>query len=274
MYENKRDTSSDGVGWIIFWVTVVILGVIVGLITLFSSMRFVGTGEIGVVSSYGKVTGRELSEGMAWVAPWGANNVNKYSIQVQKEETPDVAAATKDLQDAKATVVLNYQLEAGKVSEIHQTIGSKYSEKLIAPAVQEVFKANTSKYTASETITNRPALKADVVQGLTERLKKYGIRVLDVSLTNFAFSAAFNQSIEQTQVAQQEVIKARNELEKTKVEAEKAIAEAYGKAESQRIQQESLTPEILQRDAIWKWDGKMPTTITGDASTIFSIPIK
>lgn len=270
MYDETRNDNS--VFWFGFWFITIILGIAVGLITLFSSMRFVGTGEIGVVTSYGKVTGRELTEGFAWVAPWGANNVTKYSIQVQKEETADVAAATKDLQDAKATVVLNYQLEAGKVSEIHQKIGSQYSEKLIAPATQEVFKAATAKYTATESITNRPALKAAVVEGLKERLEPFGITVLDVSLTNFAFSEAFNASIEATQVANQEVIKARNELEKAKVDAEKRIAEAQGAAEAQRLQQETLTRELLDKQWIEKWDGKLPT-YTGDGAN-FYIPTK
>lgn len=257
----------------------VILGGIAGvvalllLITFLTSIRSVDTGRVGVVTQYGRVTGRELTEGMSFVAPWGVNNVTEYDVKVQKEETPDVAAATKDLQDAKATVVLNYQLERGRVSKIHQEIGEDYSMKLIAPATQEVFKAATAKYTATESITNRPALKADVVEGLKTRLEPFGIRVLDVSLTNFAFSEAFNQSIEQTQVAQQEVLKARNELERVKVEAEKAISAAQGQAEAQRLQQATLTQELLYKQWIEKWNGVLPSTVTGD-STILSLPPK
>lgn len=241
------------------------------LITLLTSIRSVDTGRVGVVTQYGRVTGRELTEGMSFVAPWGVNNVTEYDVKVQKEETPDVAAATKDLQDAKATVVLNYQLERGRVSKIHQDIGEDYSAKLIAPATQEVFKAATAKYTATESITNRPALKADVVEGLKTRLEPFGIRVLDVSLTNFAFSEAFNNSIEQTQVALQEVLKAKNELEKVRVDAEKTIAQATAQAEAQRLQQQTLTRELLEKQWIEKWNGVLPTTTVGN-ETILSIP--
>jgi len=241
---------------------------ILAIITLFSSMRFVGTGEVGVVTQYGRVTGRELTEGFSWVLPWGLNSVTKYDIKVQKEQTEGVAAATKDLQDTNATVVLNYQLERGKVSNIHQSIGKTYDDKLIAPATQEVFKAATANYTAAETITQRPALKADVVAALKDRLEPYGITVLDVSLTNFAFSEAFNDAIEQTQIANQEVIKAKNELEKAKVDAEREITKAKAAAEAQRLQQQTLTDELLEKQWIEKWDGKLPTYV-GDGANFY-----
>lgn len=63
-----------------------VIVVVIGLITLFSSMRSVDTGKIGVVTQYGKVTGRELEEGFSWVAPWGINNVTEYDIKTQKVE--------------------------------------------------------------------------------------------------------------------------------------------------------------------------------------------
>lgn len=249
--------------------TIVVILIVLGLVTLFTAMRHVGTGQVGVVTNYGKVTGRELSEGLAFVAPWGVNSVTKYDTKVQKEETPDVRAATKDLQDATATVVLNYQLKRGKISTIHQTIGKDFSEKLIAPAVQETFKATAAKFTASESITDRASLKADVTRGMKERLEPHGITVLDVSLTNFTFSDSFNEAIEQTVRAEQEVIKARNELEKAKVDAERQIAAAQGAAEAQRLQQETLSQELLDKQWIEKWNGSMPTYMGSDANFYF-----
>jgi regulator of protease activity HflC (stomatin/prohibitin superfamily) len=236
-------------------------------------MRSVDTGKVGVVTQMGRVTGRELSEGFSFVAPWGFNNVTEYDIKTLKTEA-ESKAATKDLQDVSATVVLNYRLERGKVSEMHQTVGEKYQDILVAPALQEVFKSMAAKYTATESITERPALKADVVEGLTERLKKYGISVQDVSLTNFAFSEAFNNAIEATQVANQNVARMRQELESVKVQAEKDITAAQGAAEAQRLQQQTLTTEILQKQAIEKWDGKLPTTYAGDNGTLFNIPLR
>lgn len=246
---------------------------LLALITLFSSMESVGTGKIGVVTNYGKVTGRELSEGLSWIAPWGVESVTEYDIKTQKDEVQS-AAATKDLQDVNGTLVLNYQLSRGEVSHIHQTVGKDYKDKLILPALNEVFKSVSAKYTASELITNRAEVKKDVYDALKARLEKYGISVQDVSITNFSFSAAFNQAIEAVQIANQNIAKAQQELAQAKVDAEKKVTQAQADADAQRLQQQTLTPELLQKMAIDKWNGVLPTTnASGSGSFLFNIPV-
>lgn len=243
---------------------------VLGLTWLFSSMTSIDTGKIGVVTNYGKVTGKELSEGLTWIAPFGIESVTEYDVKTQKVEV-SAAAATKDLQDVNATLVLNYQLQRGEVSKVHQTIGADYNDKLVLPAVQEVFKAASAKFTAQELITSRPEVKKVAYDALAARLSKYGITVQDLSIVNQQFSAEFNKSIESTQVAQQEVLKAKQELEKVRVDAEKQIAEAQAQAEAQRLKQATLTPELLQQEAIKKWDGKLPQYST-TGSSIFNLP--
>lgn len=253
----------------------ILVGIIVfiGLMTVITSMRSVGTGRVGVITQMGRVTGREIGEGFSLVAPWGFNNVTEYDIKTQKQQV-ESNAATLDLQDVKGTLVLNYRLNRGDVSKIHQEVGPDYVDKIVTPTINEVFKAGTAKYTAQELITKRPAVKADVTKALQERLEKRGITVEDVNITNLEFSVAFNQAIEAVQIANQNVAKARQDLETTKVEAEKQIAEAQGRAEAQRLQQLTLTAEILQQQAINKWDGKLPSTYAGGANTLFNIPLR
>lgn len=264
----QNSNSKRVVKAVIFGVVALLL-----LITLLSSMRSVDTGEVGVVTRYGKVTGRELGEGFSWVAPWGINNVTVYDVKTQKEQVDGIAAASKDLQDVKGTVVLNYELQRGEVSKIHQTVGKDYKDKLITPALNEVFKATTSQYTAQELITRRPEVKEEIVKQLTDRLKKYGITVQDVSLTNFEFSVAFNQAIESVQIANQKVAQAQQELAQAKIDAEKTVTQAQAQADAQRAQQQTLTSELLEKMWIEKWDGKLPTTTAG-SNAQFYIPTK
>ncbi|NQD41436.1 prohibitin family protein [Glutamicibacter halophytocola] len=231
-----------------------------GLITLFSSMRTVDTGKIGVVTRFGKTTGRELSEGLAWVMPWGVDRVSIYDVKIQKEEVPSTAA-TKDLQDVNGTVVVNYEVKRGEVSTIHKTIGVEFKDKLVTPAIHEVFKSAAAKFNAGELVTNRAALKADVTHQLATRLEKYGITVRDVSITNFQFSEAFTQAIEQKQVAEQEAQRAQFNLERANTDAL-----------AQKAQSETLSAEYLQKLAIDKWDGRLPSYLGG--GTVFNIPLK
>lgn len=256
------------------WVTlaVVFVLVLIGIITFVKAFVAVDTGKVGVVTNYGRVTGRELSEGVAFISPW-TEEVTEYDVKTQKVEAP-TNAATKDLQDVSAKVVLTYTLNRGKVSEVHQNVGADYQAKEIDPQVQEAFKAVSARYTASELITERAKVKAEVVENLRDRVeqaKRYTIQ--DVAITDFTFSEAFNQAIEAVQIANQNVAKARQELETTKVEAEKKIEEARGAAEAQRQQQQTLTEELLRKQWIEKWDGKLPTYV-GGGDTSFYIPAK
>lgn len=252
---------------------------LVALVTLVTAWQPIGTGKVGVVTQYGKVTGRELTEGQSWIIPWGIEQVTEYDVKTQKVEA-GATAATKDLQDVNATIVLTYNLNRGKVSEVHRTVGVNFQAIEIDPQVQESFKAVSARYTASELITNRAEVKSEVVKNLRERVEKSGrYNIVDVAITNFAFSQAFNQAIEATQVARQEAEKARQQLETVKVQAEKDIAAAQGAAEAQRLQQQTLTPELLrkmelenQAKAIEKWNGVQPTTVAGGNGLLFNIP--
>lgn len=231
------------------------------IITVLSSIKVIGTGRVGVVTQYGRVTGRELGEGMSLVLPLGLNSVTVYDIKIQKE-TVTSSAASQDLQDVSSEIVLNYQLERGSVSRVHQTIGAEYVDKVVTPAVNEVFKSASAKYTASQLITERSKLKAEAFDTLVARLKPYGVRVSELSLVDFKFSPNFSKAIEEKQVAQQNAERAKFNLEAAKTDAE-----------AQRAQSETLTPLYLQKQAIEKWDGKLPTYMGGGES-VFNIPLR
>lgn len=257
-----------------------VIGVLIllALITFFSSMRSVDTGRVGVVTAYGQVTGRELTEGLSWVLPWGLNNVTEYDIKTQKVEATS-QAAIKDLQDVNATIVLTYNLNRGKISEVHQQVGANFQQVEIDPQVQEAFKAVAARYTASELITERARVKEEVLKSLQDRLEKSGrYNIQDIAITNFTFSAEFNKAIEAVQIANQNVARARQELETVRVQAEKDIAAAQGAAEAQRLQQQTLTPELLrkmelenQAKAIEKWNGVQPTTVADGSNLLFNV---
>jgi regulator of protease activity HflC (stomatin/prohibitin superfamily) len=247
-----------------------------GLISLFLlflifCFRTVGAGQVGIVTRFGEVN-RAARSGVVIKAPWPIERLYKMDIRVQKEQQ-ESQAATSDLQDVKATLALNYALDSTTAIRVYKEIGPDYKDRIITPAVQESFKAASANYTAGQLVTERTAVKGKAYEVIKDRLQKYGIRVIDLNIVNFSFSSQFNAAIESVQVANQNVSKARQELEQVKVDAEKTVAAATAQAEAQRLQQQTLTPQLLQKYAIDKWDGKLPTTNAG-GDTIFNIPLR
>lgn len=246
--------------------SIAVIVFIVLFITLFSSTQTVDTGKIGVVTSYGKVTGRELGEGFSWVTPWGVDNVTEYDVKTQREEQ-QATAATADLQNVNAKVVVNYSVERGKVSDIHKTVGVGYKDVLITPAIQSAFKSNTAKYNALDLVNKRGEAESEVKTELIKRLATRGITIENVSIIDLNYSTAFTDAIESRQVAEQNAQRAQYNLEQARLDAQ-----------SQQVQAETLTDNYLrlkeienQKSAIEKWNGQMPTTVAGNG-TIFSIP--
>lgn len=265
----------------------VLKGITIILLLYLVSQSFyiIGAGERGILMDFGKVRDDVvLQPGLHFVLPI-YNTVAKMDVQTQVYEV-DTSAASKDLQDAKTKVALNYHIEPTTSNILYKEVGIGYHEKLIAPAIQEVVKASTAKFNAEELITLRATVKDTIQSGLVERLHQRGIIVEQISITNFAFGEQFSQAIEQKVTAQQLALKAENDLQRIKIEAEQKIAqangtkqatilEAEGKAKEIEIIQQQLkvSPDYTAYLATRQWDGKLPQ-VTGGAIPLVTIPTK
>lgn len=234
-------------------ITPVVLLILFGL-----SFRVVGVGSVGIVTQFGKISSEHQS-GAVFKAPWqGFVTMN---TQVQKEQQ-QAGAATKDLQTVDSTIALNYHLTSSTAFDVYRSIGTDYKSRIIDPVLQESVKATTSQYNADELISKRPEVEAAIFKDLQTKLAANGITVDGLSIVNLDFSAAFNVAIENKQVAGQNAQKAQYDLQTAQLESQ-----------AQAVKAQTLTPEYLQLQAINKWDGKLPSTVTGSGN-IFSIPLQ
>ncbi|MEG5044894.1 prohibitin family protein [Microcoleus sp. B4-C1] len=223
----------------------------------------VGPGERGVMMRFGKVQDAILDEGIHPILPI-VTSVKTISVRVQKTDLK-ADAASKDLQSITTDLAVNWNVDPAKVNQVFQQVGDEEQivTSILSPAISEVLKAATSKKTAEEIITKRTELKTEIDNSLKKRLEPYGVIVRDVSLINFGFSPEFSKAIEAKQIAEQEAKQAEFTVQKATQDAQAEINRAKGKAEAQRLQRQTLTTEILQQQAIEKWNGQFPTVMGG-----------
>lgn len=246
-----------------------IVGGLFLLVLTFGSFTIVGSGERGVVTHFGKVQDEVMDEGIHFKLPI-ISSVHKISVRVQKTE--DTAeAASKDIQRVTATFALNWHIDVRTVNNLYQQIGDEeaVAERIIAPAIAEVLKAATAKRTAEEILTKRLELKQEIDDMLIARLTKYNIIVNDISLVNLNFTEEFNKAVEAKQIADQRAQQAGYEAVQAEKTATAQVNLAKGQAEAQRLQRETITPQILQKMAIEKWDGKFPQYLGGNGALPF-----
>ena len=219
------------------------------------SFTTVKSGEVGLKVRFGKIIDTSIKEGIHVKLPI-IEKIVKVNIKVQKAEM-DVEASTKDLQIVNTTIAVNYRVDKDSASTLYKNVGKKYEETILEPAIKESIKSAIAKYNAEEITTNRSAVSESCLEAIQKKVEKYGIIIEDFNLTNFSFSSEYTKAIEEKQVAEQNLAKA-------KLDAEKKLTEAKATAEANRLKQETITDKIIQEKFIEKWNGSLPTTMTGD----------
>lgn len=268
---NTTYTTVNPLGSMGRWLSIAAIG-IVAIIVLSSTFYTVQSGEKALVFTWGKIT-KVTGEGLNFKIPV-MQSVLKVDIRTLKAEAPAVAAS-KNMQSVHTTVTLNYHLDPDKLDVIYSKVGLDVESKIIAARIQEVVKAVVAKYTADELLAQREAVKSEISVLLTQQVAQYNIVVEagGVQITNFQFSDAFVQAIEQKQIAEQNALKAENDLARIKVEADQQIAAARGNAEAIRIQAEAIRAqggkEYVQMKAIEKWNGQLPQYMGGNGPIPF-----
>jgi regulator of protease activity HflC (stomatin/prohibitin superfamily) len=238
---------------------VVIIGI--GIFLVINPFVIISAGERGVVLNWGAVSDEILDEGIHLRTPI-KQKIVKLDVQTQKSEV-DAVAYSKDIQTVSSKIALNYHLVPETVNKLYQEVGLSYAERIISPAIQEAVKAATAKFNAQELIEERQKVKDEIKNSLKDRLLIRDIVIDELSIVNFDFSDVYEQAVEQKQVAQQQALKAENDLKRIKTEAEQRISQAKGEAEAIKIQAEAVNAQggadYVQLMAIQKWDGKLPT---------------
>ncbi len=245
--------------------TIVIVCVIVAALAIigFSSVCIVPAGHKGVTLNMGAVTGAVMNEGVNFKIPF-VQTAEIMDVRVKKYESTDNSSASKDLQTIKSSIAVNYRVDQDHVADLYQKIGLSYESTVISPAISECIKAVTSRYTAEELITKRTEVSSEMKDFLQDKLKEKYILIDSFNIVNFEFSDAFNTAIEEKQIAEQNALKAKYDLERIKTEAEQAVTKAKGEAEAMKLKNEQISQNIIYLEFIEKWDGKMPTYYGSD----------
>lgn len=254
-------------------------GGLLALILFMSSFSTVGPGERGVMITMGKTGEEVLGEGPHLKLPF-VSSIKTMSVRVHKSQDKS-EAATKDLQRVGATVALNWTINPDSVGRMLREVGSEESieNNIIAPAVSESLKAATAKMTAEEVLTKRIELKNSIDEMLIKRLTAYGLVIKDISLVDMEFTNEFNHAVEQKQIAEQQAKQASYIAEKAtqdaiaavntaKGEAEAVLVNARAQAEGQKLLKQTLTKDVLALEYLKKWNGQLPTVLTGSGGGI------
>ncbi|WP_068648706.1 prohibitin family protein [Paenibacillus antarcticus] len=257
------------------WMSGLVVIILIVLVLVLNGFSTVQYGHIGLYKTFGKLNNNTLEPGIHMRLPF-VQSIIQVNTQVTKAET-DTTASSKDLQPVSTHVAVNYSVNKEAVYHLMNNIGSSFDVIIINPAIQEIVKEVTAKYPAEDLIAKRDVVAGEISENLTKRLAKYDLIVNDINIVNFKFSDAFNQSIEAKQVAQQQALKAENDLKRIQIEGKQKIVQAQAEAESLKLKKLEVTPELVQlkqievqEKAVEKWNGQLPS-VTGGATPFIDV---
>ncbi|MGP8337995.1 MAG: prohibitin family protein, partial [Methanosarcinaceae archaeon] len=208
----------------------------------------IGAGEVGVkFSQFGGVLSDELGEGLHIVPPWVS--VTKYSVRSEVytmssqlsegERTGDdqITALTNEGLMLGMDITVRYRLIPSDASDVHQTLGKEYAEKIIRPTIKSVIREVVSKHTAMEVYgEQRQIVASEMLNKLENAMSEDGIIVEEVLLRNVKLPDRVANAIEEKLQADQDAQRMVFIKQKEQLEAERKVIEATGSAEATIIE--------------------------------------
>lgn len=252
-----------------------IIGAIVFALLMIGWVSFTETikqGHAGVVFSKSSGVQEEtLSQGFKFVNP--LHRITEYPVSTETITYEKLPLATVDGKPLNVDITIEYFNNVEKLPYIYNKFKGQKSEAIEQNWLKSRAKDSalqvTSKYTILEVFQNRENIKTDILADFSEDVKKHGFEI-----ENIVFGTPIPD--ENTQKAIQAVVDAQQDLEKLKIDKQKAteiagkklidskgiadaqIEEARGQAESNRLIQQSITPELLKKMEMearqtWGW---------------------
>ena len=146
----------------------------------------------------------------------------------------------------------------------------------IKKMVEDEFNMETSKYTSTDLLNHKAEIMETVKKNVTNYFKDYGITITVLGLKEGISyeNPDIQKAIDEKFASEQELVIQQNKNEaniaKAEAEARAILIAAEAEAEANRKLAASLTPEILTKMKIDKWNGNVPT-VQGDSSAIIDM---
>ncbi len=215
-----------------------------------------------------------LCTGVKWYCPF-TNDVFEYPTYIQTVDYPSFEVNSKDGTKFTVDPAVLVKIEDGKSPIIFK----KYRKQLddivkntLYVYIRDAARIEFNKYTADQIVSNRES----VDKSFEDRVRKSFAKehfILQQLTPGIGYPKSYEEAINAKNKAIQDEMRVSNEIRVAEAEAKKKIVLAEAEAKANKLKEQSLTPLLIQKMAIEKWNGNLPTTYGGNGM-LFNIPVK
>lgn len=248
-----------------------IVFVVAFFVGLWSTMKIIAPGHVGVQTTFGTVNPKPLENGIHFVNPFSSvSDVEIRTFEYTMSSTANegsvkgddsVRLFSKDVLPMDADITIMWRPVPSMVPWLYQHIGTHedFENKIIRPSSRAAFRNAVVQYTAQEAITSaREKLSLDVAKQMLDSIKKIlssnenytgeAFIIQDVLIRNIEPPEKLKDAVQSKLVADQESQRMQFVLSKERQEAERKRIEAQGIADFQNIVTKGISEPLLQ----WK----------------------
>jgi len=211
-----------------------------------SSTSCVRTGHVGVVTVFGRVTGRTMGEGIHLVNP--LSRVHELDVKtLEIKERASVPTKEGLIMGVEASVL--YHLQPNRAADVYQQIGVDYANVLLVPNFRSAIRAVTAANSASSLYSDaREGIARQILADVQQQVQPRGIVIENVLLRDLQIPDSLKHAIEAKQQAQQEAQRMEFVLQREQQESERKRVEAQGIKDFQNIVTQGISDKLLE----WK----------------------
>jgi regulator of protease activity HflC (stomatin/prohibitin superfamily) len=241
---------------------------IVVIALIVQSLVTVQAGTVGVVKRLGAVR-QELKPGLHMIVPFVDHVVIFPTLKKNYEasDTPQssmadypdiiVSALTSDGQQIKVGLTARFMIEPGKAAWILQNLGSEreYVEKVVKTEIRGSGRRVPTKFAAYDLYTKKSyEAQQTLFDEIAPKFQENGLILDEIVIRNITFTPEYAKTLEEKQIALENITTEKNKLEQAKIRKEQQIVAAEGDAKSIEIRQAALTknPTIIQWEFVQK----------------------
>jgi regulator of protease activity HflC (stomatin/prohibitin superfamily) len=302
--EDRETKGFRGMGGVPLRLIVVLLLLVIGVVIALNVVRAtrVGAGYVGIeINLAGSQRGaREIPIRTGWVfySPLKTQIVEYPTFVQTVKWTADINEGhplneelvfnSKEGQEVRADVSLSYAIDAPKIPDFYVRYRSDDLERFTHGILKDIVRNSLNEMASTYTLEdiygeNKARFLTQTRERVQAQVEPVGVQIQQFGFIGKPrFTAAIETAITQKTQAITDAERARNQLAVTQAEVAKTVAEAEGEArsaierargeaESNRLRQASITPQLLewkrlenQRALIDRWNGELPHTVLSD----------
>lgn len=242
---------------------------LLSLVISFSSCERIDAGNEGIkVNLYGSDRGVDevyLVSGWVWYNPI-TTQVYEYPHYVQTIDYPKFTINAKDGSEFTVDPTISLKIIDGKAPDIFKKYRKELSEVIngtLFNYVKDAFRIQLNKFTTDEIVSKRDSIESAVERQLSYTLKKENFQ-LEQLTSGLKYPQTIVEAVNAKNRAIQEAQQAANEVKVAEAQAQKLVVAAQAEKEANELRQQALTPLILKKMWIEKWDGSLPTVASSN----------